>query len=441
MIQDIPKLYTAFAEWMACIFILIIHRSRIKSEDKVKLAFTLTISLGVLCAIQLFCGKVTGVLWLLGMLLAIIVMITTIHFGLNRGYLEALYFGAGAFIWAEFAAALEWQMESFYAAESSGLKLIRIILCLIMYIIVFMVFYVAEKFTWKDSLDKHFITISSSDIVRVWFSVIVFFSLSNLSYVSIKSPFSGNSMPEIFNIRTLVDFAGIIMLELFHIQKAQNDERRELDAIKQTLYLQYMQYRQSSENMELINQKYHDLKHQLQVIRAEEDNLKRISYIDELEQNISLYDSSIETGNYVLDTVLTEKTRYCLKQGINMTVVADGSLLSFMHVMDIATIFGNALDNAIEHEVLIPQKDKRMIHVTISKHGELIHVIIENKFGGQLRSDGKHILTTKQDERFHGYGLKSIQYTIEKYNGIMVANVENGWFRLKIMLPVEADYC
>lgn len=99
--------------------------------------------------------------------------------------------------------------------------------------------------------------------------------------------------------------------------------------------------------------------------------------------------------------------------------------------------FGNALDNAIEHEVLITDESMRMIHVTVSRHNELIYIIIENQFFGELRSDGKRILTTKRDDRFHGYGLKSIQYTIEKYDGFMAVGVGDGWFRLKLMLPVK----
>lgn len=435
--QDIPKLYTAFAEWMSCVMILIIHRNRINIGTVKKIVGILGMSLILLSLIQLFCGKVKGGFWLGGMLIAILIMIGTIHFCLDMNFLDSVYYIAGAFIWAEFAAAIEWQLESFYAPFIGKNIVIESLFCILMYSIVCGIFLTAEHLVWKDSFARHFVTIVPSDILRVWISVVLFFALSNLSYVSIKSPFSGTSMEEIFNIRTLVDFAGIIMLELFHIQKAENDGRRELDSIKQTLYMQYMQYRQSSENMELINQKYHDLKHQLQVIRAEEDNQKRIDYLDELEQNICFYDTEIKTGNNVLDTILTEKARQCLKQNINMTVVADGSLINYMHVMDIATIFGNALDNAIEHEVLVEDNSKRMIHVTISKHEGLIHIIIENMFMGKLKSEGKSILTTKSDNRFHGYGLKSIKYTIEKYDGLMAAQVENGWFRLKIMLPVK----
>ena len=435
VIEDIPKLYTALAEWISCVLVLIVHKNYLEKSKKQWLLLSLGGSILCLGTVQVFCGKVYGVLWLLGMLVAIAIMIYTIKFSLDINMSLALYYTAGAFAWAEFVAALEWQLESFYLLRYGYSKGLSLGIFIVTYTTVLACFYFAEKLAWKDFFEKHTINISRGDILRVWISVLLFFNLSNLSYVRIESPFSGANLSEIFNIRTLVDLAGIIMIELFHIQKAENDGRRELDAIKQTLYLQYMQYRQSSENIELINQKYHDLKHQLQVIRAENDNQKRLNYIDELEQNISFYDSSMETGNYVLDTVLTEKSRVCLKQDITMTVVADGRLLDNIHVMDIATIFGNALDNAIEHEVTIPDKALRMIHVTMSRHEEFIHIIIENKFSGKIKRSGGRILTTKKEQSFHGFGLKRIQYTVDKYDGFMTAGEEDGWFKLKIILP------
>lgn len=435
VIQDIPKLYTALAEWLSCVLVLIVHKNYLEKSKRQWVILSLGCSILFLGAIQIFCGKVSGALWLFGMLVAIVIMMGIIKFSLDINVPEAIYYTAGAFAWAEFVAALEWQLESFYLLRFGYSKGLSLGILIVTYIAVFACFYFAEKLVWKDFFEKHLINISRGDILRVWISVLLFFALSNLSYVRIESPFSGTNLSEIFNIRTLVDLAGIIMIELFHVQKAETDGRRELDAIKQTLYLQYMQYRQSSENMELINQKYHDLKHQLQVIRAESDNQKRLDYIDELEHNISFYDSSIETGNYVLDTILTEKSRICLKQDITMTVVADGKLLDNMHVMDIATIFGNALDNAIEHEVIILDKSLRMIHVTVSRHEEFIHIIIENKFSGIIKKSGGKILTTKNDQRFHGFGLKSIQYTVDKYDGFMTAGEEDGWFKLKIIIP------
>ena len=105
---------------------------------------------------------------------------------------------------------------------------------------------------------------------------------------------------EIFNIRTLMDLAGVLMIEIFQIIKLDNDTKQEMMAIQNVLRTQYLQYRESQENIELLNQKYHDLKHQIQVLREEPNEKKKGQYLDEIERGIHLYDSEIKTGNLVL---------------------------------------------------------------------------------------------------------------------------------------------
>lgn len=276
---------------------------------------------------------------------------------------------------------------------------------------------------------------SRAEILQTWMVAVLFFALSNLSYVKIISPFSGTELREIFNIRTIVDAAGVFLLYLLYTQKVEADRRKEIDAIRNVLHTQYMQFRQSQENMDLINRKYHDLKHQLHILRAQDDNRKRQEYIDEIEKEIRIYDMDYKTGNSVLDTILTTKGGQCLRYGIRLNVVADGGLLDHIHVIDLATIFGNALDNAIEHEIQIPDEHERMIHVSVSRKNRMVSIVIENYFRGSLREEGGILQTTKPDTQNHGYGIKSMRHAVKKYGGVLTAGVEDGWFRLKILLP------
>ena len=60
---------------------------------------------------------------------------------------------------------------------------------------------------------------------------------------------------------------------------------------------------------------------------------------------------------------------------------------------------------------------------------------IENYFEGDLRVHDGDFLTTKEDEKSHGYGIKSIKYTAARYDGVVSINAENNWFELKILIP------
>ena len=175
---------------------------------------------------------------------------------------------------------------------------------------------------WKECFSAFLIAISV-------------FAVSNISYLTVNTPFSGRYSFEIANIRTIVDLAGIAILYAHLMQCCEMRARKELEAVQNVLQNQYAQYVQSKESIELINYKYHDLKHQIAVLRSEEDPQKREAFLDEMEAEIRQYEAQNKTGNKVLDTVLTSKSLYCNKNGITLTCVADGTLLDFMDVMDI----------------------------------------------------------------------------------------------------------
>ena len=435
IMKDIPKLYTALAEGLSCLTVILLYRRFIKKKLAV-VCLKLIISLVLLCVIQTLCGMVSNGLWLVGMLSAILVMIVTIKTCIGLGWDAAFYGSARAFMRAEMLAALEWQIYYYYFERNGkGNRVFSIVFCLVIFAAGFALIYYLESRQLPVNLSIAQLAVSYKQIFVVWATALFIFAISNLSYIEVKSPFTGSGFKEIFNIRTLIDLAGLLMLEAFHMQKADADRIQEMSAVQNILRTQYAQYRESQENIDMINRKYHDLKHQLQVLRDESNYEKRAVYLDEIEQGIRQYEAENKTGNSVLDTILTSKSSQCLKQGISFTVVADGTLLNHIHVMDFCTIFGNAIDNAIEYEVQVEDPEKRMIHVSVSGKNQLVCIIVENYYEGILELDGRLPKTTKHDKSNHGYGLKSIQYSVEKYDGYVNVGIKDHWFRLEMILP------
>ena len=213
--------------------------------------------------------------------------------------------------------------------------------------------------------------------------------------------------------------------------------RYELESVQNILHNQYVQYKQSQEAMDMINYKYHDLKHHIIALRAEENDQKREEYLDKMEEEIQNFEAQNKTGNKVLDTLLTSRSLTCMKNNISMTCVVDGTLFDFMNTMDICSIFGNALDNAIECEKKISEEEKRLIHVSAFSQKNFLIIRFENYCENDLNFDEDLPLTTKSDERFHGYGLKSMRMTARKYGGEMDVAVQDSWFVVKILIPME----
>lgn len=251
-------------------------------------------------------------------------------------------------------------------------------------------------------------------------------------------------MPEITSIKAGIDrWMVLFLLQLICviILYLQNELFRK-SALKQELELMNMlllkeqeQYRLSKENISIINQKCHDLKHQIRAIRKSDD-VDKSQYLKEVEDSIRIYESIVKTGNEVLDTILTEKSLYCKERGITISCVADGQLLSFMQTMDLYSLFGNALDNAIEAVEKLTEEEMRQIDVLIHKQQSFLVINIINPVGEPLLFDEGLPVTTKADKTIHGFGVRSMKYIVKKYDGFLNASEEDGCFSLKILIPL-----
>lgn len=267
--------------------------------------------------------------------------------------------------------------------------------------------------------------------------MIVTFAMSNLSFVSTNTPFSGSVGQEIFYIRTLVDFCGFAILYAQQEQARRIEANTELASINAQLESQHQEYLQSKENIESLGRLAHDLKHQLAALRAEVDPKHAAAGFEQLEQSVQRYSTQQHTGNPVLDVILTTKERTCADRGITFTAVADGSLLSGMSSMDIASLFGNALDNAIEATSKLPKREQRLIKLALYEQNRFIVIRVENYYDSRLKKDAEgNLRTTKRDDQHrHGFGVKSIRHIAQQYGGEVTIRTEDHWFVLTALIP------
>lgn len=207
--------------------------------------------------------------------------------------------------------------------------------------------------------------------------------------------------------------------------------------MEQLLYAEQRKQRMTAENVELINRKCHDLKHQIEGLRRMGSGTERDAYIGKIEQAVMIYESAVKTGNETLDLILMDKQLYCEQHHIKLTCVADGSNLDHIDTMDIYALFGNALDNAIESVRREPEEANRIISFRIGSKGSLLGIHFENYVSEPVQlSDGLPV-TTKKDKQYHGFGMLSIRHIAEKYHGSMSIRTEPHLFCLDIMIPLS----
>ena len=211
--------------------------------------------------------------------------------------------------------------------------------------------------------------------------------------------------------------------------------RHDLDMQQQLWTRQRAQYEIAMQNADVINQKCHDLKHQIAALKLISDETQRDSSIRSLERSVMIYDAIMESGNKILDAVLTEKSLLCEAKGIELTCMADGSCLDSIDAMDLYTMVGNILDNAIESAAKLPDLEQRTISFMTFSRAGLIFLQVENYYQGELQFDGDLPRTSKPNTDYHGFGLKSIQNIAEKYGGFLTVQAENQIFLLRVTLP------
>ena len=108
--------------------------------------------------------------------------------------------------------------------------------------------------------------------------------------------------------------------------------------------------------------------------------------------------------------------------------------------MEICTLFGNCLDNAIEAVMKINDIDKRNINLIVRNVHSFISITIENYYVGNilLNSDGLP-MTTKSNKDYHGFGTKSIKMIVNKYQGDLKITTKKNIFTLSILFQNEMN--
>ncbi len=431
-VPDIPRINTAMAEWLACMVFVLALRRRFRPAPTA--LFSLA-ALGVIIGFQYLAGALPLYLWIPGMLAAIGLMYGSIYCLCKISVREALICTARAFILAEFAASLEWQFN-YYVVNWHGFSYAWA--PIVMLVGNFALVYVAAFFLERRyrKLNIRFGVSGRDLVVPVAVGAVIFF-LSNMSFVSRNTPLSGTYASDIFLIRTLLDFCGVVLLYTLQEQRLWMHARMEISAMHNMLNRQYEQYCFSKENMDFLNHRYHDLKHQIAALKAEANPEKKIKYLENMEMAIKHFEMQYDTGNKALDILLSGKSKQIVESGVNFTCVADGTLLNGIDTIDICSIVGNALDNALESMGTLEDPEKKIIKIAIFAQNDLLLMRFENYFESKLRFEDGDIATTKNDKRSHGFGIKSIKNAAEKYGGHIKISASDNWFTLCVLIPLE----
>ena len=263
--------------------------------------------------------------------------------------------------------------------------------------------------------------------------IMVGYQLSMNIFVNLFNAFSVDGAPRIFTTYSVYDEVTTILLFFLLCEILQrSDAEWDNMVLQQMMRQQRQQMELSKETVELINIKCHDIRKQLYTLGSRVPTEE----LDELKKAVDIYGSTVKTGNETLDVLLAERSIVCKGRGIQLDYIADGAKLDFLKPGEVYSLFGNALDNAIE-AVTPLEPDRRYIGLQVRAERGMLVIRMENCAAEPLHFVDGLPQTTKGDARWHGFGVKSIRRTVQQHGGTLTMQAQDGMFRLVALLPLK----
>ena len=199
----------------------------------------------------------------------------------------------------------------------------------------------------------------------------------------------------------------------FQMLKAENKMLLELETLSEN----------HIKDMELMMEKNriqtHDMKHHLLILREygqEKQWDSLMSYLNKLSDDILVQKKTVWTQAGILDTLLEQKKAKAEAKGIEVRIRAERIGKLPFSDLEICTLFSNLLDNAIEACEKI-EDDRRWVAIQITRKSGMLYLTISNSIKERPSEQEGTLITNKQNHQLHGYGIKSVQRIVRKYEG------------------------
>lgn len=270
----------------------------------------------------------------------------------------------------------------------------------------------------------------------VWLPLIagfVFLGLSEmvnaLSYQYVEDTYLLGSILALTGIAIVGVMLYVYLARYLYSAQKEQEERLKVEVLEK----QFAYYQEKQRDEERVRSIYHDMKNHLLLLQSQAGNGQEVQKsIQELQSQIQEYENYHHTGNEFLDIIIRDKAKTAQEKQIDFNAVISFEDGAFIDLLDISTIFGNALDNAIEASEKLPE-DHRLITIRVNRVRDMLVIIVENNAASVQPISGE---TTKEDTFSHGFGLPNIRKAVERYGGQCSIKTENGMFILKILIPI-----
>lgn len=233
----------------------------------------------------------------------------------------------------------------------------------------------------------------------------------------------GASSLSLFFIAIVIVFSGILLFQYKNLKKE-----------REVLLLREKMMEEKYQEMLKSHQVIHDMKNHLIVLRNYEmekewGNLH--CYLNSISQEIMNTSDQMWTGNVMIDLILNQKSAEAREKGIKMNILTVPISEFSCTDREIVSLFGNLLDNAIEACGRM-DVDDTWINFKMEKQNQMLFIEVANSIGEIPRCKNGEFITSKKEAGSHGYGLKSIERIVRRYDGTISCQVDKNQFCVEI---------
>ena len=393
----------------------------------------------VRCMEQVFPGNLFG-MWFVGMWFAVFSFVfATIAIVPNLSYLVAGVYVDGRGIYASFLyygisiitilfTAYVWNLNNKVKQGKRVSKALIYVLVISLYFAFILTGTYMSVWSNPDGMGVTFMVLLICSIGLVTASPVFNFSLVSIgvaifviSSVVLKEP--QHWYHDIIHVSYAAPAAIMFnwFANVFKISSALNSLKL---ADEKAIYFTQCQLMQ--EVAEQVKAVRHDMKIHLATLQnfASNSNTEEIkSYLVSLVNDIEKSEVYSDTGNIAFDSIINYKLRNAKNENIKLDLSVAVPPELDVEVVDIVTIIGNLLDNALE---AVTKTSEKFIKLDIEFVKGGLFAKVENSFNSEIKfSEEKQIISLKTSQE-HGYGLKNIKQSVEKYNGYMeITHTEN----------------
>ena len=206
------------------------------------------------------------------------------------------------------------------------------------------------------------------------------------------------------------------------VKKLAVEEKQKLMQME----LQYQYHIRKKEDMQYVRQVYHDLKNHLLFMDHE-------MLLDQIGNKIKAVEDYYETGNDFLDVIISDKIRKANEKHIRLECDIDFKHGGFIKPLDISSIFGDLLDDAMD-ALEKKDQDERYIFCKVKRRRNFLIIVIRNHYVFFCNRN------LKQKPYIYGAGFKNVQNTVKKYGGVCCIEKETDMIKVNIVIPIPEEF-